>query len=99
MSVTTPLKVINTLSLLNGLLKPLAAGSKLSDVDYDKVVTYSVAWAVGGLFEAAQRFMFHDYLQSKGAPLPTNKKESETIFDYYVHIEDNTAEYRVISPE
>lgn len=53
MDVTTPLKVINTLSLLNGLLKPLAAGTKLSDIDYDKVVTYSIAWAVGGLYEAA----------------------------------------------
>ena len=74
MHVSTPLKITNTLSLLNGILKPLASGVKLSDQDYDKVVTYCVSWAVGGLYEASERFMFHDYLQSKGAQLPTNKK-------------------------
>lgn len=50
MDVSVPLKVINTLSMISGLLKPLPAGVKLSDADYDKVVTYSVAWAVGGLY-------------------------------------------------
>lgn len=50
MQVSLPLKVINTLSFISGLLKPIPAGVKLSDADYDKVVTYAVAWAVGGLY-------------------------------------------------
>lgn len=50
MEVSLPLKVINTLSFISGLLKPIPVGVKLSDADYDKVVTYAVAWAVGGLY-------------------------------------------------
>jgi len=61
---------------LNGILKVVPAGTKLSDQDYEKAVTYSLAWAVGGLYEAAERFQFHEYLQSKGVSLPLNKKES-----------------------
>lgn len=74
MDVSLPLKVINSLSFISGLLKPIPAGVKLSDADYDKVVTYAVAWAVGGLYEAPERFQFHQWLQSKNCPLPPNKK-------------------------
>jgi len=34
----------------------------------------TIAWAVGGLYEASERFQFHEYLQSKNCPLPPNKK-------------------------
>jgi hypothetical protein len=27
-------------------------GTKLSDVDYEKVITYGIAWSVGGVYEA-----------------------------------------------
>lgn len=74
MDVSVPMKITNTLSLINGMLKSLPVGSKMSDVDYEKVVVYAISWAVGGLYEAAERFQFHEYLQSKNAPLPANKK-------------------------
>lgn len=94
MIISTPLKVINTLNLVNGLLKPLMSNTnvnmKLSVADYEKVVVYSMAWAIGGLYEAPERVQFHEYLQTKNCPLP-NKKENETVFDYYLHIEDGKA--------
>ena len=98
MDVTIPLKVINTLNMINGMLRVLPAGVKLSDADLEKVVVYAVAWAVGGLYEAGERFQFHEFLQSKNCPLP-NKKEEETIFDYFVNIEDGKAEYKLVVPE
>lgn len=52
MDVSIPCKVLNTLSFVSGILKQVPAGVKLSDSDYEKVVTYAVAWAVGGLYEA-----------------------------------------------
>ncbi len=76
MDVSIPLKVINTLSFVSGLLKPLPAGVKLSDQDYEKVLTYAVSWAVGGLYEAQERFQFHEWLQQKNCSLPPNKKEN-----------------------
>lgn len=52
MDVSIPCKVLNTLSFVSGILKQVPAGVKLLDSDYEKVVTYAVAWAVGGLYEA-----------------------------------------------
>jgi dynein heavy chain len=88
MDVSQAMKISNTMSLINGLLKNVPAGTKLSDADYEKVVVYAISWAVGGLYEAAERFQFHEFLQSKNCPLPLNKKENETIFDYYIVIQD-----------
>lgn len=73
MDVTLALKLINTLNLINGLLRVLPVGGKLSDQDYEKVITYCVAWAVGGLYESAERFQFHEYLQSKNCQLPNKR--------------------------
>lgn len=88
MDLTLPLKVINSLNLIGGLLRLAPTGGvKLSEVDYERVITYAIAWAVGGLYEAQQRFQFHEFLQSKNCQLP-QKKEGESIFDYYVNIED-----------
>ena len=99
MDTTIAQKITNTLSLMSGILRNVPAGVKMSDADYEKVVVYSVAWAVGGLYEAAERFQFHDYLQSKNCPLPLNTKEKETIFDYYINIQDSKAEYLLVKPE
>lgn len=99
MDLSLPMKIVNTLSLVNGLLKSVNAGTKLSDIDYEKIVVYSLSWAIGGLYEAAERFQFHEYLQSKNVPLPANKKENETIFDYYLTIQDQKVEYVVVKPE
>lgn len=98
MDLSIPIKITNTMSLINGLLKNVPPGTKLADVDYEKVVVYAISWAVGGLFEAAERVQFHEYLQSKNCPLPQNKKENETIFDYYINIVDQKAEYTVVKP-
>lgn len=59
MDVSLPMKIINTMSLINGILKGVPPGSKLTDLDYEKVVVYAISWAVGGLYEAAERFQFH----------------------------------------
>ena len=99
MDVSLPLKIINTLSMVNGLLKTVPAGTKLADQDYEKVVVFSLAWAVGGAYEAAERVQFHEWLQTKNSPLPQNKKENETIFDYYLSIQDQKAEYLLVKPE
>jgi len=74
MDVSVSMKIVNTLSLVNGLLKNVPAGTKLSDADYEKIVVFSLAWAIGGLYEAAERAQFHEFLQSKNVPLPLNKK-------------------------
>ncbi len=59
MDLSVPMKIVNTLSLINGILKGVSPGVKLSDTDYEKIVVYSIAWSVGGLYEAAERFQFH----------------------------------------
>ena len=59
MDVSLPIKITNTMSLINGLLKGLPVGSKISDQDYEKIVVFAISWAVGGLYEAAERFQFH----------------------------------------
>ena len=99
MDLSLPIKITNTLSLMNGILKAVPTGSKLTDIDYEKVVVFSVAWAVGGLYEAAERSQFNDFLNSKNLPVPQNTKEKETIFDYYINIQDNKAEYILVKPE
>lgn len=45
---------------------------------------FALVWAIGGLFEANDRSLFHEFLWSKGAPIPQKGKENETVFDYYV---------------
>lgn len=74
MDVSLAMKIVNTLSLINGILKSVSPGTKLSDLDYEKIVVYSLSWAIGGLYEAQERSQFHEFLQSKNCPLPTNKK-------------------------
>ncbi len=76
MDLSIPCKVLNTLSFVNGILKQVPAGVKLPDSDYEKIVTYSIAWAIGGLYEAQERSQFHEWMQQKNCILPTNKKEN-----------------------
>lgn len=99
MELTLPMKIVNTMSLMNGILKGVPPGTKLSDLDYEKIVLYSIAWAIGGLYEAAERSQFQEFLQSKNCPLPLNRKENETIFDYYLVFQDQKVEYTVVKPE
>lgn len=73
MQLTLPLKVINSLNLIGGMLRVLPAGTKMAEQDYQRIITYAIAWAVGGLYEAQERFQFHQYLQSKNCQLPPKK--------------------------
>ena len=50
MDLSLPMKIVNTLSLVNGLLKNVNAGTKLSDKKKKKIVVYSLSWAIGGLY-------------------------------------------------
>jgi len=55
----------------------------------EKFFTYSLAWAIGGLFETEEREKFHKYLEQLGAPLPqiSGQKfnvDKETVYDYYI---------------
>lgn len=50
MDVSLPMKIVNTLSIVNGLLKNVPIGTKLSDNDYEKVMVFSISWAIGGLY-------------------------------------------------
>lgn len=43
-----------------------------------------MTWAIGGVYEVADRQIFHDFLWEKGCPIPSKGKESETLFDYYI---------------
>jgi len=53
MDLTLPLKVINSLNLIGGFLRLAPTGRvRLSEVAYERVITYAIAWAVGGLYEA-----------------------------------------------
>lgn len=100
MQLSPLIKVQMTLNLLNGLLLPLVQANKtLSEGDYEKAVVYAISWAVAGTFEVSDRAQFHEYMWSKGAPLPPKGKENETVFDFYIHIsEKGSAEWRLCEP-
>lgn len=64
-------KVINTLNLLTGSLHHFVQTNKnLDEAKLEKFVMFSLVWAIGGLFEANDRSLFHEFLWSKGAPIP-----------------------------
>lgn len=56
-----------------------------------------MAWALGGIFEQADRQLFHDYLQNKGAPLPQKTPDQENVFDFFVNPE--TFQWRPCIPD
>jgi dynein heavy chain len=52
MEINYVCKVIMTLNMLVGILKPLVQANKtLTESDYERVVVYALTWAVGGIFE------------------------------------------------
>lgn len=82
--ISYTIKVTNTLNMLQGFLHHLANNNKtLSELEYEKIVLFSLTWALAGIYEAIDRQYFHEYLVAKGAPIP-QKKEQDTIFDYFV---------------
>jgi dynein heavy chain len=75
--------VTNTLNLLSGLLLNYT-NKTLSDLDYEKLVIFAMAWALGGTYENADRTLFNEWIASKGGPMPSKLKENETIYDYFL---------------
>lgn len=61
-------QMLNLLTAL--LLQFLEKGEQLKQVEFNKFFAYSMAWALGGLFETEEREKFHKYMETKGAPLP-----------------------------
>lgn len=91
-------KILQILNLLTGYLDPYVKSSKyLSDSALERVALYSIVWGVGGVYESNDRFLFHDYLLSKGANLPQKSKENETIFDYF--LTGDPPEWKLCTPD
>lgn len=90
--------VTNTLNLLSGLLLNYT-NKTLSDVDYEKLVIFSMAWALGGTYENADRTLFNEWIASKGGPMPSKLKENETIYDYFLDHSKGQADWKICQPD
>jgi len=100
MSISPILKITNFINLLTGCLLPYVNSNKtLSEEDYEKYIIFSLTWALGGIYEMADRYLFHEYLWSKGYPLPAKTKESDTIFEYYLVEAKGNIEWKLVVPE
>lgn len=84
------INVTQMLNLLTALLQNHIDQQQAVDKAlFEKYFVYSLAWAIGGMFETEDREKFHALLASKGAPLPQISAsrvsvDKETIFDYKV---------------
>jgi hypothetical protein len=91
------------INLVTVLLQPyVSAQETISAAQYEKIMTYSLAWSLGGLFETDDRINFHTFLESKGAPVPSISGQKlnvdkESIFDYY--IDPKTKEWKLWEAE
>jgi len=36
----------------------------LSEEEYERIVAFCISWAIGGIYEPADRVKFHEYLKS-----------------------------------
>lgn len=81
--------LFNTLNLLTGCLQPFMLQDKtLTNEEYERLVVFSITWAIGGVYEAEDRVRFHELLiTSNAGVMPILGKEGETIFDYYVSVD------------
>src|SRR3569833_2314320 len=101
---TPPIVRINQLLyLLTALFQQFQEkGEQLDKVAYEKYFAYAIAWSIGGLFETEEREKFHEFLESRNAPLPQISAQKmsvdkETVFDYYV--DPNTKSWRLWEAE
>jgi len=54
---------------------------------------------VAGSYETREQKRFEELIRNKqGLTLPTTK-ENETLFDYYININDRGVDWKVIHPE
>jgi len=100
MNLSAILKVTNFINLLTGCLLPYVNSNKtLVEEDYEKLIIFSLTWALGGVYEMADRYLFHEYLWSKGYPLPIKVKETDSIFDFYLVETKGSLEWKLVVPE
>lgn len=63
MDVSAVIKITNVLNLITGFLQPYIDNkSSLESEQLEKIVVYAIAWAVGGIYESADRQIVHDFL-------------------------------------
>jgi len=99
-------EVVRTNQLLNlltaVLLEKVVKQIPVDKGAFERLFTYSIAWAFGGLFEYEDREKFHKFLESKGAPLPSispqrMQVDKETVYDYYIN--ESTFQWEMWVPE
>lgn len=84
------IRINQLLNLMTALLQQyLEKQEQVDKAAYEKFFVYTMAWAVGGLFETEEREKFHKYLEQRNAPLPQISAQKmsvdkETVYDYYV---------------
>lgn len=84
MQVTAVIMVVHVLNLLTSLLRHFDENNEtLGRSHYERLLTYAIAWGVGGLFEPEYRTKFDLFLKNQcGVPYPC--EEGLTLYEYYV---------------
>ena len=98
------LKAHQVLKLLDGVFHSIYSGQRnsfkaLSASDFEKVILFAMAWGIAGSYETKERIEFQKILQDVPQSILPKLKEGETVFDYYVHIDERSIEWRLIQPE
>lgn len=66
MRTSAALKIITTLNMITGCLTNVVNSNRnLDEKQLERFVIYSLAWSIGGLYEASDRAIFYDYLWTK----------------------------------
>ena len=66
MKTSAALKVITSLNMITGCLTNMVNSNRnLDEKQLERFMIYSLAWSIGGLYEAADRAIFYDYLWTK----------------------------------
>jgi dynein heavy chain len=74
-----------TMTLLNGYMRAAKeAGAALSDVKYERIFLYCLAWSLGGLLENKERPLFDQELRGFASNMPAKEEDSDTIFEFLV---------------
>ena len=85
---------VNMLALLEALLKySVAEQIFYSELVYEKVFMYCMAWSIGGLYEREEQIKFHDKLFSLSeidwTPYAESSNDDKpTIYEFYVNLAD-----------
>jgi len=76
--------------LLEALLGKTSLSSDLEDMSdqMEKLFLYSLSWSIGGLLEPQDRHRFDEYLRSISDRNMPEIEENETIYEFFVDLED-----------